>query len=195
MDSTSPTTSRVKLISESLGVLPERAAHPALIIISGLPGTGKSYFAQKLAQKIPAVILESDVLRKLLFPAPDYTPRESGCLFEAVHVVAGRLIKQGRIVIIDATNLAEKNREKLYSIAERQGARLIIAYMEAPESVIAERMEKRRSEAGNKSDADWAVYLKLRGQVDEIKRPHYTVNTAEDITPFIDQIVKEVTEQ
>jgi len=52
----------------------------------------------------------------------------------------------------------------------------------------------RRREAGNKSDADWAVYLKMRGSVDEIKRPHYVVNTAEDITPAIERIVNAVTD-
>lgn len=194
MDSTSSVTSRVRLLTESLGRLPGQAAHSALIVVSGLPGTGKSYFSGRLAEKTPAVILESDALRKTLFPALNYSPRESGLLFEAIHILIGRLLKQGFSVILDATNLSEKHRETLYHIAEKNGARLVIAYLEAPPQVIEERLRDRRREAGNKSDADWAVYLKMRGSVDEIKRPHYIVNTAEDITPVIETIVKEVTE-
>lgn len=194
MDSTSSVTSRVKLLTESLGRLPEQVAHSTLIVVSGLPGTGKSYFSGKLAEKIPAVILESDALRKKLFSIPDYSPRESGLLFEAIHVLMGQLLKRGFSVILDATNLSEKHRETLYQIAEKNGTRLIIAYLEAPPDVVEERLSQRRRDTGNKSDADWAIYLKMRGSVDEIKRPHYTVNTAEDIAPTIEKIVKEVTE-
>ena len=194
MESMSSVNSRVRLLTESLGPLPVRVAHPALIIISGLPGSGKSYFARRLAEKITAVILESDALRKKLFPAPDYSQRESGLLFESIHVLAGRLLNRGFHVILDATNLSEKHRETLYHIADKTGARLIIVYLEAPEDVIGERLRQRSREAGNKSDADWAVYLKMRGSVDEIKRPHYVVNTAEDITPAIERIVNALTD-
>jgi predicted kinase len=193
MDNTSPITSRVRLLTESLGHLPGQATHSALIVVSGLPGTGKSYFSGRLAEKIPAVILQSDALRKKLFSIPDYSQRESGMLFEAIHILIGHLLKRGFFVILDATNLSEKHRETLYHIAEKNGAQLIVAYLEAPPEVVEERLSQRRHVTGNKSDADWSVYLKMRGSVDEIKRPHYIVNTAEDITPAIDKIVKEVT--
>ena len=99
------------------------------------------------------------------------------------------------MVVLDATNLSERKRETLYRIAERNGARLVIAYMEAPQAVVKQRLERRQNETGNKSDADWAVYQKLRSSVEEIERPHYVVNTAEDITPAIDKIVRDVTIQ
>ncbi len=193
MDSLSSVTSRVKLLTENLGKLPGPAAHPALIIVAGLPGTGKSYFSQKLAEKIPAVILESDALRKNLFSHPTYSPAESGRLFEAIHVLIRRLLDRGFSVILDATNLSEKHRETLYTIAERQGAKLIVAYLEASPEVVSERLKMRQGSTANKSDADWAVYLKMRGALELIKRPHYVINTAEDIAPAIDKIVREVT--
>ena len=65
--------SDVERLSESLGQLPEPAAEPALIAVSGLPGTGKSYFCSKLAERLPFVILESDALRKVLCSPPSYS--------------------------------------------------------------------------------------------------------------------------
>jgi adenylylsulfate kinase-like enzyme len=142
MDSTSSVTSRVKLLTESLGRLPLPVAHPALIIVSGLPGSGKSYFAKRLAEKIPAVILESDALRKTLFTIPDYSPRESGRLFETIHALIGWLLERRFSIILDATNLSERHRAMLYHIAEKNSARLIIAYLEAPPEVISDEVRR-----------------------------------------------------
>lgn len=62
--------SDVQLLTESLGQLPEPAVKPAFIVVSGLPGTGKSYFCRKLAERLQFIILESDALRKALFSSP-----------------------------------------------------------------------------------------------------------------------------
>ena len=192
MDSSSQVDSRVKLLVDSLGSLPEPVAHPASIVLAGLPGTGKSYFSHRLAEKVPVVILETDALRKTLFSEPTYSPSESGLLFEAVHVLIGWLLKRGVSVILDATNLSERHREVLYRIAGQNGAKLIIVYLEAPPEVVSERLKGRHTAAENKSDADWEVYQKMLGSVEEIRHRHYVVNTAEDIAPAVDKIVREV---
>lgn len=58
----------VQQLIESLGQFPEPVMKPSLVVVTGLPGTGKSYFCRQLAQKLETVILESDALRKSLFP-------------------------------------------------------------------------------------------------------------------------------
>ncbi len=175
-----------------MGSPPEPVAHPAFIVLAGLPGTGKSYFSHRLAEKVPVVILETDALRKTLFSELTYSPRESGLLFEAVHVLIGRLLKRGVLVILDATNLSERHREVLYRIAGQNGAKLTIVYLEAPPEVISERLRQRRAADEGKSDADWTVYQKMLGSVEEIRHRHYVVNTTHDITPAINEIVDEV---
>jgi predicted kinase len=194
METDFPVLLRVKSLEESLGTLPEQVTRPAFIVLSGLPGSGKSYFSKRLAGKIPIVILESDALRKALYPSPTYSPRESGFLFEAIHVLVDRLLREGYSVILDATNLSERNREILYRIADRNHARLIVVYLEAPPELIRARLEERQMNPDAVSDADWAVYEKMLGSVEKINRRHYIVNTAHDITPAIEMIVKEVTE-
>ena len=68
--------SDVQQLARGLGQLPDPVVKPAFIAVSGLPGTGKSYFSRKLAERLPFLILESDALRKLLFPSPAYTAQE-----------------------------------------------------------------------------------------------------------------------
>ena len=179
------------LLFKRLGQLPEPVSNPYIIAVSGLPGTGKSYLSRKLLERLPAVLLESDALRKMLFPSPDYTSTESIHLFAAIHLLLGRLLGAGIPVILDATNLSERNREYLYSIAEHNGTRLILVQVEAPPEVVKQRLQLRRTQTGSNSDADWAVYLKLKPTVNRIRRRHYTIDTSRDITEPLGKIVRE----
>ena len=186
--------SDVQRLTESLGQLPEPVAKPVFIVVSGLPGTGKSYFCSQLAQRLPFVILESDVLRKALFPSPNYSPPESSHLFQTIHLLVERLLKRGVPLILDATNLSERYREHLYSIAYRLDVKLILVRVEAPPEVVQERLKARQEEMNtmNQSDADWAVYQKMKPSVQKIRRNHFAVDTSRDITPVLDKIVREV---
>ena len=184
--------SDVQLLTESLGQLPEPAVKPAFIVVSGLPGTGKSYFCRKLAERLQFIILESDALRKTLFSLPGYGESESGRLFRAIHLLIERLLKKGVSLIFDATNLSERYRERLYSIADHLDVKLILVRVEAPTEVVQERLKARRENPENKSDADWAVYQRMKSSVQKIWRNHYAVDTSRDITPVLDKIVREV---
>ena len=183
--------SDVQQLAESLGQLPEPAAEPIFIAVSGLPGTGKSYFCSKLAEKLPLVTLESDTLRKALFPSPGYSQQESSRLFRACHLLIERLLRKGVSLILDATNLSERYREHLYSIADRLNVKLILVRVEAPPEVVRERLKSRLKNLKNKSDADWEVYQRMKSSVQKIHRNHYVVDTSGDIAPVIDKIVRD----
>ena len=182
----------VSLLRESLPPLPEPVAHPALVVVSGLPGTGKSHFCRRLAEKLELVILESDSLRKLLFPSPTYGKEESARLFRTLHGLLEELLRKGVSVALDATNLEEHNREQLYHIADQAGARLVIVRMEAPPEVVEQRLQRRakKEDQADHSEADWNVYTKMKPTADRIGRNHFAVDSSKDIAPVIDKIVR-----
>jgi len=182
----------VQRLIENLGELPEPVAEPFLIVVSGLPGTGKSYFCHQLAKRLPAIILESDVLRKALFSSPNYSAPESAHLFRVCHHLMESLLKKGISLIFDATNLSERHREHLYSITYRLGIKLVLVRVEAPPQLVYERLKDRGESLECKSDADWAVYQKMKPQVEKIRRNHYVVDTSRDITPVLNKIVRVV---
>ena len=180
---------------ESLPQLPEPVVRPAFIVVSGLPGTGKSYFCRRLVERIPLVILESDAMRKVLFPLPAYSAAESARLFQAIHHLIELLLKKGIPVVLDATNLSERNREHLYNIADRLNARLVLVRVEAPSEVVRERLMNRAEApalAEDHSEADWTVFQKMKTSVQKIGRNHFAVDTSRDITPVLNKIVREV---
>ena len=184
--------SDVQRLCESLMGLPEPVAEPVLIVVSGLPGTGKSFFSKRLAERVPLLILESDALRKTLFSLPSHSAGESSQLFRAVHLLIEELLKEGISLLLDATNLSERFREHLYSIADRTNARLVMVLVEAPPEVVRQRLEDRAGDPEGNSDADWSVYRQMRSSVERISRNHYVVDTSRDIAPVIDKVVREI---
>jgi predicted kinase len=180
-------------LKQSLGKLPEPVVHPVLIIVSGLPGTGKSYFSRKLGEQLSSVIVESDALRKKLFPLPVYSAEESQRLFSASYRLIEELLSSSISVILDATNLVEYHREFLYRIAERLKVKLIIVWVQAPKELVRQRLQGRSqgSDPLDKSDADWGIYQKMRMSVQRIRRNYFSVDTSRDISPFINKIVRE----
>ena len=180
---------------ESLEQLPEPVVKPAFVVVSGLPGTGKSYFCRRLAERTPIIILESDVMRKTLFPSPTYSMTESARLFQAIHHLIEHLLKKGIPVVLDATNLSERNRERLYHIAYQLDARLVMVRVEAPFEVVQERLRNRANGTGSEEDqseADWAVFQRMQTSVQQIRRHHFAVDTSRDIAPVLEKIVREV---
>jgi predicted kinase len=180
---------------DSLGPLPQPRTRPIFIALSGLPGTGKSYFSQLLAEKLPLVILESDALRKVLFPQPSYSHIESARLFRACYFLIENLLKAGVSLVLDATNLTERYRQKLYNIAETTKARFVLVKMVAPAQVVRKRLKLREKNPLNMSDADWEVYQSMKTEEETIHRRHYVVDSSKDVTPVIDVIIGELTKK
>lgn len=184
----------VKKIVESLGQLPQPVSHPALVLVSGLPGSGKSYFSRALAQRAGMTMVQSDAVRKLLFPRPIYDSNESYRVFLRCHDVIEYLLNLGLNVIFDATNLRERNRKYIYTIAKATGAKLIIVWVEAPPDVVFQRMKARAADRDplDMSDATWKIYQELAATTQRINRQHYVVNTSGDIGPALEEIEREV---
>ena len=179
---------------KSLGELPKPVLKPFFIVISGLPGTGKSFVGRELSLKLPVVHVESDSCRKLLFEKPKYSGNESNYLFRAIRNVIASLLSKRIPVILDATNLSERNREALNRIAKNQKVKFILAHISAPAEIVKKRLQAR--EKGKQtSDADWMVYKKLALTEDKIKSRHFEIDTSSDITPVVDNIVRAALQQ
>ena len=174
--------------------LPQPADSPCMTVLSGLPGSGKTTFARKLAAQVPLAILESDALRKALVTRPNYSTRESKRLFAAIHMLAYELLMEGISVLVDATNLRESNRAELHALAERAGVRLFLVGIEAPQEVIRERLEQRtmHPDPQDASTADWRVYRRMSATAEPISRPHMTVNTDGDIEWALEQLGRDM---
>lgn len=164
-------------------------ARPVLLLLAGPPGVGKSHLAGELARRAPFAVVETDRMRKALFPKPSYSPQESLWVHRLAQALARLLLREGRSVISDATNILRIHRQALYRVADRATAPCGVVVLRAPEAVVRERLG--RSERGY-SDADWEVYRKMRRNWEPVseERPHIAVTSdqVEAVLDFVERL-------
>jgi len=88
-----------------------------LVLITGLPGTGKSTIAMHLARRLRATVLRTDVIRKQLFPQPKYTEEEKELVYKVTFLIAEYLLRAGKNVILDGTFYKRSLRQRVYQLA------------------------------------------------------------------------------
>jgi hypothetical protein len=147
---------------------------PAMILTCGLPGSGKSWLARRLAGALRAAVLRSDVRRKVLAGVPRtthvpssygtglYAPDMQVRTYRSLLADALRHLRAGHSVIVDATFARRDYRRPFVEAAARLGLPCHVAHVSAPEAVIRERLERRGADDREASDADLAVYLRAR---------------------------------
>jgi len=167
------------------------ANSPVLVVLVGLPASGKTCLAAELSKRTGAAVIESDAVRKLLVQVRCYTHAENRRVFAAVHAAVDATLARVAMAIVDATNLAERDRVPLYKIAERRAARLVLVHVVAPFEVARQRLEQRAS-ADTHSEANLSVYERMQWRTEEIRRPHRFIDTSMDIEPAVAALTKEM---
>jgi predicted kinase len=162
----------------------------------GAPGSGKSYLGRTLSAALGAALIQTDSVRKELYPAPTYTGAEHAAVYAACHRRIGEALRRGERVVFDATNLRERRRRALYQLAERASADMVIVVAYASDAVIRERLRGRAEGADpdDQSDADVMVYQRMRREVEPVPRPHIMVNTSAGTGPVIRLLEHRLTE-
>lgn len=171
---------------------PRMPAQPLLVAMCGLPGTGKSYFAARLTEQVPFLILETDRLRKVLVEHPKYTTGEHRRVFNSCYHLIQYYLINGYSVLFDATNLNEEFRIYLYDIADATGAPLAVVHATAPQNAVRQRLKQRKADrhANTYSDAGWLIYTRLAPVEEPVEREHYGLDTSKDIGPVLEQVVE-----
>lgn len=136
---------------------------PYLLLIAGLPGTGKSTLARELAQRAGFEVIRSDVVRKDLssnLPASGegiYTDQWNQRTYAECLQRAEQMLFDGKRVIVDANFRVDADRVCFLEAAKSMGVRSGMLVCETASDIVQKRLSKR---SGDASDADWSVYLR-----------------------------------
>jgi predicted kinase len=147
---------------------------PALILLSGLPGAGKTTFAHELSRMLDFDHVESDAIRRSFGPNPSYSHIESVLVFARAEAMARAALASARHALIDATNLTVRDRRRFVQLASSAGATLVAVRLLAPESTTRDRLALRRE---GHSQAGIEVYRKMLGRSEPFGFPGVTVDT------------------
>jgi aminoglycoside phosphotransferase family enzyme/predicted kinase len=151
----------------ALGALEAPATRPALLLIGGLPGTGKSTLARGLGARGRFHVLRSDVVRKELAGLAEQAPATVGYeqgiygagwtqrTYDELLRRAGAMLAEGERVIVDASFRAEGHRRQFLDAARDWGVPALLLHCQADEATVRQRLAQRHGDA---SDADWAIH-------------------------------------
>ncbi|HVN13513.1 MAG TPA: AAA family ATPase [Kineosporiaceae bacterium] len=167
------------------------AGRVRLLLLGGLPATGKSTVARTLVDNDPVgrqwLLLSSDAVRKELAGLPAeasyaapyrrglYRPSWTDLTYDELLRRAQVALRQGLNVVIDASWSRARHRQQAHRAASAASATLTEVRCEAPLDVCAERIRTRRDGA---SDADVGVLAAMSADYDHWPQAHAVQTTA-----------------
>jgi aminoglycoside phosphotransferase family enzyme/predicted kinase len=154
------------------------AGQVTLVLVGGLPGTGKSTVAHDIGEERGWIVLRSDEVRKELagveasihepaaFGEGLYRAEMTGATYSALLERAQALLGQGHSVVLDASWSSQERRDAAAVLAGDCSAGLIQLRCEAPAGIAEERIAARTRQGGDPSDASAEVARAMAAEFD-----------------------------
>lgn len=142
-----------------------------VVIVMGLPGSGKSYFAEKLATTLHADYVNSDQLRKQMFPVRSYTPEEKQAVYDRMHYQMRESMLQQKDIVLDGTFY-------LNTIRRQFSDHVPVRFIEVTTTptLAEERLQRSRTD----SEADLKVYQLIKTQWEPLEETHLVLQSTND---------------
>lgn len=165
-------------------------SRPALIVVFGLIGTGKSTLAHALSEELSCGIVSSDSVRKEImglkpterryeeFDKGIYSRDITNITYREVLNKGRRAIELGKIVILDASFSKREFRELVLHEAEALGVSFYFIETKASEENIKKRLIEREKREKSVSDGRWGIFERFKdefGETNELPRDKHLI--------------------
>ena len=181
-----------------------RGTSPALIVVCGLSGSGKSTVAHMLQHRRGFKTINSDRVRKGLaavsarehvrtdYGTDIYSERFTRVTYDAMLREAESLLGEGRGAILDATFKSAADRYRALAIAARRGVPVLFVECVVSEDEAMRRLKRRESIPGEVSDATPEIYQRQRADFEPIREISLENHLRIDTTASREHIVAKV---
>lgn len=162
-----------------------------MILVSGLPGSGKSFFASRLAKRLNADYINSDLVRKILRVTGKYAFEDKFRVYRYMAEKATALVKRGNTVVVDATFYHHSMRTLFINAAAQSRCRIYFIVIGAAEELVKERLSQPRQD----SEADLGVYQSMKAQFESYIQPHLRLQSkANNIEQMLAEAIEYLSE-
>lgn len=111
---------------------------PGLVVLCGLPGSGKTTLARELAERANALVLSSDEVRAKIMGSR-YDRKKEPLVWKRIRREAIKGLSRGKLVVIDAVNARESWRRTMLWLATVSLRPSTVAYLKVPREVALSR--------------------------------------------------------
>ncbi|MDQ2658674.1 MAG: ATP-binding protein [Bacteroidota bacterium] len=147
-----------------------------LIIICGLPGSGKSSFARTLSRELDAHLVSSDLVRKEMEAQGRYVFDDELDVYEEMATEAGRAVRGGNDVVVEATFYRKEMRDMFSMLARLLHQKDVFIRIVSREDLIRERLGHPRPD----SQADFSIYRQVKSQYQDLEGDHLVIESKRD---------------
>lgn len=143
---------------------------PRLIILTGLPGSGKTTLAHELSDRHGFVVASRDTIRAAMFPQCRYTLDEKGAAFGALKQAIAIMLRLGISVVTDGICFSsQRERQEVEHIAVSAGVPSVMVDCQCPIDVAQARVEyDRRTDPTAFADRDAALVTETSERFDPL---------------------------
>lgn len=141
-----------------------------VIVVVGLPGVGKSFFARRFAETFNAPLVSEDKIRYTLFSNHTYSKNENIMVDQVARLIIDELLVSGKTFILDGGYNSRASRENITRLATQYGFRTLIVWVQTDEQTARRRAESRSL----KSPGDQYKQSLTSDQYDAIERTFTT---------------------
>lgn len=145
-----------------------------LILVRGLPGTGKTFFSQRFSASIAASHISSDRIRDELALRGRYDEDAKARVYAEMFQRAARTLAEKQPCLLDATFSQERRIHAAHEVAISGQVPFFVIEMTADEESIRKRVSKNREY----SEADFDVFQKMRQAYDPVPGHFLLLNSS-----------------
>ncbi len=115
---------------------------PHVIIMVGIPGSGKSFFAEHFADTFNAPLISSGRLRKELFEEPTYSSDEQATIRRVSDYLLDELFKTSRTIIYEGSTDTRTERQDLSRKSRSAGYEPLFVWVQTESATAKLRIQK-----------------------------------------------------
>ncbi len=116
---------------------------PALIMLYGFPGAGKTYFSRQFSDAVQAVHVQGDRIRAELFENPQYDKQENAVVTQLMNYMTEEFLNAGISVLYDVNAMRASQRHALRELARREHAKPLLVWFQIDQDTSYARTTNR----------------------------------------------------